>query len=405
MSPLLSYVARATQGICHLFLALGVCCLPSLFSPLAYSTEDRFFDDLGQKPTLEENRNPTTLQNLRTHKRGENSAKKPLFSYGDYFKDVQPDLSALIGEETVKRWSRKLLHQSEFPIRYLSYELVKDALDFSVTLDYQYFKTRKDIDLLSPTFAPGEIFKPIEVRKPYEKSSRDLDFVVDLRFRLRFPLLDYEESGQVAVNTVFMGFSRQAVQAYYLQDFELYLKKSETRASLLEEASGLQFEFSEAGGEFRDVLLELSRLEENLESGTALTPKDLSLLEDVEVQLDTQEIVQGKQDQIRELEAEITRFRNGSILPIVISAHSIRELFLALNANKNFGHYLRVEIVDFQDQAAGVLKVSNLNRVIEEKLPGLDIYFVGVKQIKTGKRQEHSSKIFVAARLRKEEEK
>ena len=58
---------------------------------------------------------------------------------------------------------------------------------------------------------------------------------------------------------------------------------------------------------------------------------------------------------------------------------------------------------EYQGLAGGIIKVAGLNRVIEGRFPGLDIYFVGIDKATPANLQffgQDVSKILVAGRIR-----
>ncbi len=334
------------------------------------------------------------------------SQENPIFSYDQYFGSVRPDVAVRIGRETVKKWSHRWLYKEGLPVRYIRYDIVGDSLEFSVTVDYQYFRDRRKIDLIAPAYAPGQIFKPVGERRAYDRDKDGSEFVVDIKFRLRFPLVGYQKPGDRSQdNTLYMQFTRQAIQAYYLEDFETYLMKLEERAELFMSIRDMQI--SPSGRRLSDLtrtMKELEELDRKLTQNGSLSPSEQRRLESLNVDLKQEDVSSILTDKLLLVDSQIERFQSGSILPFVPSSEAIKELLSALGRNKVFSDYLDIEVHEYQGLAGGIIKMSGLNRIIEARLPGLDIYFVGVDRVAPGKLHmfgSEGSKILVAGRLRK----
>tara|TARA_Y100000589_G_scaffold75317_1_gene68914 strand:+ start:657 stop:1892 length:1236 start_codon:yes stop_codon:yes gene_type:complete len=333
-----------------------------------------------------------------------------VYSYESYFKGVRPDIGVRIGRNTVHKWSHRLLQGSKSPVRYVRYEILQDYLDIVVTVDYEYFADRPGLNLVSPAWSPGEVFKDIDERKPYDKSKdSDEPFVFDLRFRLRFPLVGYqnpETSG--SLNTVYMEFTKQAIQTYYLKDFETYLNLSEKRIAQIEKKSSLRADQSYGSNLSPDEKLakansEIKTLMNTLDRKGSLSSSQLQRLKQIQAFLNGEDNLQIIDESMRQVVRSIENFKSSCLLPIVPSASAVKSLLEEATRQKVFAHYLVMEVISYDNQAGGVLKVSGLNRVIEPNLPQVDIYFVGIDQSTESKSQYFGtevSKLFIAARMR-----
>ncbi len=333
-----------------------------------------------------------------------------VYGYESYFEGIRPDIGVRIGRETVQKWSHRLLKDANSPIRYVRYEILQDYLDVVVTVDYDYFVNQPSLRLVSPTWAPGEVFKDINKRIAYDESKDSNEpFVFDVRFRLRFPLLGYQNpENPGSLNTVFMEFSKQAVQTYYLKDFETYLELANDRVRSIEEKSSLrgrelygrnlspEAKLDKANAEIEELMLILERkgkLSYAEQNRFKRIQSFLSREDEIQV------IDESMQDKLRSIE----NFKASSLLPIVPSAVAIKKLLQEATRQKVFAKYLLMEVVSYDNQAGGVLRISGLNRVIEPNLPQVDIYFVGIDQKTEGTAKyfgDEKSKLFVAAKMR-----
>ncbi len=333
-----------------------------------------------------------------------------IYDYKSYFKGVQPDIGVRIGRDTVQKWSHRLLKDSNSPVRYVRYEILQDYLDVVVTVDYDYFVNQPNMRLISPTWAPGEVFKDINKRRIYDESQDSTEpFVFDVRFRLRFPLLGYqnpENSG--SLNTVYMEFSKQAVQTYYLKDFETYLKLASDRIRNIEKKSSLRMNEKYATNLSPEAKLdkanqEIEKLMTVLESKGSLSASELDRFKRIQSFLNGEDQVQVIDESMQDGLRSIENFKASSLLPVVPSAAAVKKLLQEATHQKLFAKYLLMEVISYDNQAGGVLKVSGLNRVIEPNLPQVDIYFVGIDQSTESTAEyfgEEKSKLFIAARMR-----
>ena len=333
-----------------------------------------------------------------------------VFGYESYFKGVRPDIGVRIGRDTVQKWSHRLLKESNSPVRYVRYEILQDYLDVVVTVDYDYFVNQSNLRLLSPAWAPGEVFKDINKRRSYDESTDSNEsFVFDVRFRLRFPLVGYQNPDNPgSLNTVFMEFSKQAVQTYYLKDFETYLKLASDRIRSIEQKSSLRVNEIYGANLNPEAKLdkanaEIEKLMAILKRRGSLSRSELDRLKRIQSFLNGEDQVQNIDESMRDGLRQIENFKASSLLPIVPSAAAVKRLLQEATRQKIFAEYLVMEVISYDNQAGGVLKVSGLNRVIEPNLPQVDIYFVGIDQISDSTAQyfgEEKSKLFIAARMR-----
>jgi len=335
---------------------------------------------------------------------GEDNTHQPIYSYEKYFGSVMPDVAVRLGRQTVKRWSHRWLYKEGLPVRFIRYDIVGDSLEFNITVDYEYFRNRKSIDLVAPTYGVGEVFKPVGSRKAYDREKDGSQFVVDLRFRLRFPLLGYQNpEDRSQDNTLYMQFTRQAIQAYYLDDFNTYLEKLDQQMNMMLELNGLEAKGAANPAAKERSFQELEELERKLAQNGSLSPADEERLAAVNRTLHGDDFHMILKEKLLTLDAEIERFQSGSILPFVPSNEAVKDLLEKLSAKKAFSDYLAIEIHEYQGLAGGIIKVAGLNRVIEGRFPGLDIYFVGIDKATPANLQffgQDVSKILVAGRIR-----
>ena len=333
-----------------------------------------------------------------------------VYGYESYFKGVRPDIGVRIGRDTVQKWSHRLLKESNSPIRYVRYEILQDYLDVVVTVDYDYFVNQANLRLISPAWAPGEVFKDINKRRIYDESTDSNEpFVFDVRFRLRFPLVGYQNpENPGSLNTVYMEFSKQAVQTYYLKDFETYLELASNRIRGIEKRSSLRVDAIYGASLSPEAKLdkanaEIEKLMITLKLNGSLSQSEHNRLKQIQSFLNGEDQVQSIDESMRDELRKIENFKASSLLPIVPSASAVKKLLQEATKQKVFAEYLVMEVISYDNQAGGVLKVSGLNRVIEPNLPQVDIYFVGIDQISDSTAQyfgEEKSKLFIAARMR-----
>lgn len=331
------------------------------------------------------------------------------YSYEDYYGDVKPDVAVRIGSETVKRWSYRFLGKEGLPVYHIRYGIIGDNLDISVVIDHDYFKKRGEVDLVAPSWGPGEVFKEVGEREAYQQQEVEQKFVFDVRFRIRFPLLGYQSpENKSSDNTVYMEFARQSINAYYYEDFEKFLELLERKMTLQEEnySTALEGSFSrgnEPEQQMAQAMRELDELTRKVEENGDLTEAEMRRFEEISAFLDGRDSQQQNTDSMRDLTRQIENFKSASLLPVVPSARAVQELLNLLTKEKVFAEYLDIQVVDFNQQAGGVVKVSGLNRIIEANLPGLDVYFVGIDRVNQSNGHlfgREPSKIFVAARMR-----
>ena len=333
-----------------------------------------------------------------------------VYGYDSYFEGIKPDIGVRIGRDTVQKWSHRLLKESNSPVRYVRYEILQDYLDVVVTVDYDYFVNQAHLRLISPTWAPGEVFKDINKRSIYDETRDSKEpFVFDVRFRLRFPLVGYQNpENPGSLNTVYMEFSKQAIQTYYLRDFETYLKLASARIRSIEKRSSIRIDtlygaslspeakLDKANAEIEDLLITLNR-------NGSLSQAEHKRLKQIQSFLNGEDEVQSIDESMRDGLRQIENFKASSLLPIVPSAAAVKKLLQEATRQKVFAEYLLMEVISYDNQAGGVLKVSGLNRVIEPNLPQVDIYFVGIDQVSDSTAQyfgKKKSKLFIAARMR-----
>lgn len=381
-----------------------------LFFSISLSAADQpsfidFEGRLDRAGTLSEERGVDRASQSNPFSQEEDEGQKPVYSYDKYFNSVMPDVAVRIGRKTVQRWSHQWLYKEDLPVRFIRYDIVGDSLEFNITVDYQYFRNRQSIDVVSPAYAPGEIFKPVGNRKPFDRDKDESSFVVDLRFRLRFPLVDYQNpQDRSQDNTLYMQFTRQAIQAYYLADFNTYLGKLDEKAEMVSELEKLEATGINDQKLLEQNLEELEALERKLGSDGALSKEDERRLDELNTVLKGGDLHMLKKEKILAIDGEIERFQSGSILPFVPSNEAIKDLLDKLSSQKAFSNYLAINIHEYQGLAGGIIKISGMNRIIEGRFPGLDIYFVGIDRVAPGKINffgTEDSKILVAGRMRK----
>ena len=334
----------------------------------------------------------------------EDEGHKKVYSYDKYFESVMPDVAVRIGRKTVQGWSHRWLYKEGLPVRFIRYDIVGDSLEFNVTVDYQYFRDRRSMDVISPAFGPGEIFKPVGSRRSFEGDKDDDSFVVDLRFRLRFPLVEYQNpQDRSQDNTLYMQFTRQAIQAYYLSDFNTYLDKLGQKAAMVSELEKLERAGANNQNLLEGQLEQLEELERKLKQNGHLSVADENRLNQLNTLLKGEDIHMLAKEKLLEIDGEIERFQSGSILPFVPSNEAIKDLLEKLSSQKAFSNYLAINIHEYEGLAGGIIKISGLNRVIEGRFPGLDVYFVGIDRVAPGKINlfgSEESKVLVAGRMR-----
>ena len=183
-----------------------------------------------------------------------------------------------------------------------------------------------------------------------------------------------------------MEFSKQAIQTYYLRDFETYLKLASARIRSIEKRSSIRIDtlygaslspeakLDKANAEIEDLLINLNR-------NGSLSQAEHKRLKQIQSFLNGEDEVQSIDESMRDGLRQIENFKASSLLPIVPSAAAVKKLLQEATRQKVFAEYLLMEVISCDNQAGGVLKVSGLNRVIEPNLPQVDIYFVGVDQV------------------------
>ena len=205
-----------------------------------------------------------------------------------------------------------------------------------------------------------------------------------------------------------MEFSKQAVQTYYLKDFETYLKLASDRIRNIEKKSSLRMNEKYATNLSPEAKLdkanqEIEKLMTVLESKGSLSASELDRFKRIQSFLNGEDQVQVIDESMQDGLRSIENFKASSLLPVVPSAAAVKKLLQEATHQKLFAKYLLMEVISYDNQAGGVLKVSGLNRVIEPNLPQVDIYFVGIDQSTESTTQyfgEEKSKLFIAARMR-----
>lgn len=333
-----------------------------------------------------------------------------VYSYDAFFAGVRPDIGVRIGRKTVDKWSRRFLSEEQSPVRHIRYEIVQDYLDVIVTVDFDFFSKELSMDVISPAWAPGETFNNMNSRKPFESSKHAGEsFVFDLRFRLRFPLIGYqnaEKSG--SLNTVHMEFTKQAIQTYYLSDFNTFLDLSAERIRQLDRKSDVRSKQSFGGDSSPSEKLKkasdaLDRLMHKFSQTGSLTAQEQARLKEIQNFLNSEDSLESLNESMSDLVKRIENFKASSLLPVVPSAAAVKYLIQLVTKQGVLANYLDMEVITYNDQAGGILKVSGLNRVIEANLPLVDVYFVGIDQRKHTTSKyfgEEPSKLFLAARMR-----
>ena len=311
-----------------------------------------------------------------------------LFNYDQIHGDMIPDVGVYIGSKSVNRWSSRFLQMADLPIRNIEYKFEEGELGVNITIDLNYFVSREEIDFLAPTLRPGEIFtkyrkdRAIRAEKN-NRSKKEDSYFLEMGLKLRFPLLGNQE-----LNTVHLGFRRTYFKTYYKSDYNEYLKKQNSLMYLIGAQSGSNTPINLAKKTLEDLM-------KKLDSGQELNQKDQEQYTKASAILDASSDPTNSDRQRDKLEEEIASFESGSILPFKLSPILIKDVIDYLNKNKILSDYLDVEILDYQESSAGIVKVSGLNRLIETVLPGLSIYFVGTRNDSyTGK-----DKIFIAGKL------
>ncbi len=385
-----------------------------IFGSLNWAQELDYFNGLevqNDMKTIDNEKSLRVIEDFSFKPFSENlPSQHQIFSYRSYFEDIRPDIGVRIGRNTVQKWSHRFLQGSKSPVRYVRYEIIQDYLDVIVTVDYDFFAKQIDLNLVSPVWAPGEVFKNINERQSYD-NDRDSDepFVFDIRFRLRFPLVGYQNpETPESLNTVYMEFTKQAIQTYYLKDFETYLKLSDIRLAQIEQKASMRAEQSyetnlSPADRLEKADSEIKMLMKNWDKNGYLSASQMQRLKQLQVFLNGEDNLQTIDESTRELVRKIENFKASCLLPIVPSASAVKKLLEEATAKKVFARYLLMEVVSYDNQAGGVLKVSGLNRVIEPNLPQVDIYFVGIDQSQESTAKyfgKEVSKLFIAARMR-----
>jgi len=205
-----------------------------------------------------------------------------------------------------------------------------------------------------------------------------------------------------------MEFTKQAIQSYYLVDHEQFLNYANEKFELMDRVAEIEL----GGGFARNLspeeqmskaLAELDRLTKKYSKDGKLDQQEMDRFRMVKRFIDEQGNVQKLKERIMVLSAKIENYKSASLFPVAPSAKAIKRLMEDMMKKKAYSEYLSVEVVDFNEMAGGVVKISGLNRVIEKNLPGLDIYFVGIDHITPEKVHlfgTEGTKIFVAARMR-----
>ena len=396
------------------FAVIFTVCVGLTWRP-AFATEEDHFADLEKMSDQVEMSGVKDLQILEEFNFRPFSENLPseyqVYTYESYFKDIRPDVGVRIGRKTVDKWSRRFLDQEKSPVRHVRYEILQDYLDVIITIDFDFFEEINQLDMVAPAWAPGEVFKRINDRKPYQKFHHSKEpFVFDIRFRLRFPLIGYQSpNNSGSLNTVHMEFTKQAIQTYYLKDFNTYLELSSKRIAQIDHESSIQMKQT-YGGDTLSPDKKLSKASEELDYLISkysrdgdLSSTDKSRLKEIQRFLNSEDSLQIAKESTQELAIQIENFKASCLLPIVPSAAAIKHLIEIVTQKGLLTEYLDMEIVTHNDQAGGVLKISGLNRVIEANLPQVDVFFVGVDQRRPSSAQyfgQESSKLFVAARMR-----
>lgn len=352
-----------------------------------------FFDGLTSSDAVVEEETPISIDSgfkskLLEIAKDRFSKGPSLFNYDSIHNGVIPDVGVFIGSKTVNRWSSRFLKMVDSPIRNIEYAFENEELGINLTIDLNYFMNKKEIDFLSPTLKPGEIFTKYRkssgpVRDNSSVSKRDSNYLVEVGIKLRFPLLGNQE-----LNTVHLGFRKTYFKTYYKSDYNSYLQKQMA-------LSTMQLEGGSDGSSLAAAQQTVKELMAKLENGDDLTKEDQQAYKKASLVIDSQgdEIETESSREI--LEEEITSFESGSIMPFKLSSLLIKDVIDFLNKNKILSDYLDVEVLHYDETSAGLVKVSGLNRLIEGALPGLNIYFVGTRNDPmTG-----DAKIYIAGKL------
>lgn len=389
-------------------------CLFLALQPTLATEEDHFADleKMSDQVEMSGVKDLQILEDFNFRPFSENlPSEYQVYTYDSYFQNIRPDVGVRIGRKTVDKWSRRFLDQEKSPVRHVRYEILQDYLDVIITIDFSFFEESTQLNLVAPAWAPGEVFKNINDRKPYNSLQHSEEpFVFDIRFRLRFPLIGYQSpNNSGSLNAVYMEFTKQAIQTYYLKDFNTYLELSSKRIEHIDHESSIQMKQT-YGGDTLSTEEKLSKASEELDylmtkysRDGDLSSKDKSRLKEIQRFLNSEDNLQTANESMQELITQIENFKASCLLPVVPSAAAIKSLIEVITQKGLLTEYLDMEVVAHNDQAGGVLKVSGLNRVIEANLPQVDVFFVGVDRRKPSSAQyfgEESSKLFVAARMR-----
>lgn len=396
------------------FIGFFILCLFFALQPTSAIEEDHFADleKMSEQVEMSGVKDLQILEEFNFRPFSENlPSAYQVYTYDSYFQNMRPDVGVRIGRKTVDKWSRRFLDQEKSPVRHVRYEILQDYLDVIITVDFSFFEESAQLNLVAPAWAPGEVFKNINDRKPYSSLQHSEEpFVFDIRFRLRFPLIGYQSpSNGGSLNTVHMEFTKQAIQSYYLKDFNTYLELSSKRIEQIDHESSIQMNQT-YGGDTLSTEKKLSKASEELDylmtkysRDGDLSSADQTRLKEIQRFLNSEDNLQTANESMQELVTQIENFKASCLLPLVPSAAAIKSLIEVITQKGLLTEYLDMEVVTHNNQAGGVLKVSGLNRVIEANLPQVDVFFVGVDRRKPSSAQyfgEESSKLFVAARMR-----
>jgi len=177
------------------FLAIAILISSFLFTHIPSANEQDFFQDL----TDEQGGDGSVVLSDDSHDdfnfepfNPDQASSNKVFTYDEFYKGVRPDVGVRIGRRTVDKWSYRFLKGNDLPLRHVKHEIIKDYLSLTITVDHTYFKKRGEVDLVAPAWAPGEVFKDVGDRKVYQQGKTPEDYVFDIRFRLRFPLIGYQ---------------------------------------------------------------------------------------------------------------------------------------------------------------------------------------------------------------------
>ena len=142
-----------------------------------------------------------------------------------------------------------------------------------------------------------------------------------------------------------MEFSKQAIQTYYLRDFETYLKLASARIRSIEKRSSIRIDtlygaslspeakLDKANAEIEDLLINLNR-------NGSLSQAEHKRLKQIQSFLNGEDEVQSIDESMRDGLRQIENFKASSLLPIVPSAAAVKKLLQEATRQKVFAEYL-----------------------------------------------------------------